>query len=136
MLPISLGPGSENRFRYFCPWLFLVWAAGYDGRPDILFTLDNSPAISAIISAPSIVLSVNICAIVGLRARYFLWADTASRCPLLACGLALWSLCVGAKVLLVGFPNMLIGVALMLTAGLIAASVLRHRVRRRVNRPA
>ena len=136
MLPISLGPGLENRFSYFCPWLFLVWAAGYDGRPDILFTLDNSPAISAIISAPSIVLSVNICAIVRLRARYFPWADTASRCPLLVCGLALWSLCVGAKVLLVGFPNMLIGVALMLTAGLIAASVLRHRVRRRVNRPA
>ncbi|GAB2545781.1 hypothetical protein GCM10027032_35380 [Simplicispira piscis] len=94
------------------------------GATDVIFAVDSIPAIFAITSDPFIVLTANIFAILGLRALYFLLADMASRFHLLAYGLALVLVFIGGKMLLVDFYKIPIGVALMVTAGLIIASVV------------
>ena len=91
---------------------------------DLIFAVDSIPAIFAITSDPFIVLTANIFAILGLRALYFLLADMASRFHLLAYGLALVLVFIGGKMLLVDFYKIPISVALMVTAGLIIASVI------------
>ena len=94
------------------------------GATDIIFAVDSIPAIFAITSDPFIVLTANIFAILGLRALYFLLADMASRFHLLAYGLALVLVFIGGKMLLIDFYKIPIGVALLVTAGLIVASVV------------
>ncbi len=94
------------------------------GATDVIFAVDSIPAIFAITSDPFIVLTANIFAILGLRALYFLLADMASRFHLLAYGLALVLVFIGGKMLLVDFYKIPIGVALMVTAGFIVASVI------------
>ena len=94
------------------------------GVTDVIFAVDSIPAIFAITSDPFIVLTANVFAILGLRALYFLLADMASRFHLLAYGLALVLVFIGGKMLLVDFYKVPIGVALMVTAGLIIASVI------------
>ena len=94
------------------------------GATDVIFAVDSIPAIFAITSDPFIVLTANIFAILGLRALYFLLADMASRFHLLAYGLALVLVFIGGKMLLIDFYKIPIGVALLVTAGLIAASVV------------
>jgi tellurite resistance protein TerC len=67
------------------------------GTTDIIFAVDSIPAIFAITSDPFIVLTANIFAILGLRALYFLLADLANRFHLLAYGLALVLVFIGAR---------------------------------------
>lgn len=93
------------------------------GTTDIIFAVDSIPAIFAITNDPFIVLTANIFAILGLRALYFLLADLASRFHLLAYGLALVLVFIGAKMLLIDLYKIPIGYALLVTAGLIAGSV-------------
>lgn len=94
------------------------------GVTDVIFAVDSIPAIFAITSDPFIVLTANVFAILGLRALYFLLADMASRFHLLAYGLALVLVFIGGKMLLIDFYKVPIGIALMVTAGLIIASVI------------
>jgi len=70
------------------------------------------------------VLTANIFAILGLRALYFLLADLADRFHLLAYGLALVLVFIGTKMLLIDFYKIPIGIALAVTAGLIASSMI------------
>ena len=98
------------------------------GATDLIFAVDSIPAIFAITSDPFIVLTANIFAILGLRALYFLLADMANRFHLLAYGLALVLVFIGFKMLLIDFYKIPIGIALMVTAGLIVASVIASMV--------
>ena len=91
---------------------------------DVIFAVDSIPAIFAITSDPFIVLTANIFAILGLRALYFLLADMASRFHLLAYGLALVLVFIGGKMLLVDFYKIPIGYALLVTASIIATSMI------------
>ena len=94
------------------------------GTTDIIFAVDSIPAIFAITSDPFIVLTANIFAILGLRALYFLLADLANRFHLLAYGLALVLVFIGGKMLLIDFYKIPIGYALLVTASLIAGSII------------
>lgn len=94
------------------------------GITDIIFAVDSIPAIFAITKDPFIVLTANIFAILGLRALYFLLADLADRFHLLPYGLALVLIFIGAKMLMIDFYKIPIGVALMVTASLIASSIV------------
>jgi tellurite resistance protein TerC len=98
------------------------------GTTDVIFAVDSIPAIFAITSDPFIVLTANIFAILGLRALYFLLADLADRFHLLAYGLALVLVFIGTKMLLLDVYKIPIGVALSVTAGIIAASVIASLV--------
>ena len=99
------------------------------GVTDLIFAVDSIPAIFAITSDPFIVLTANIFAILGLRALYFLLADMASRFQLLAYGLALVLVFIGGKMLLIDLYKIPIGVALAVTAVLIAGSVIASMLR-------
>ena len=93
------------------------------GTTDVIVAVDSIPAIFAITSDPFIVLTANIFAILGLRALYFLLADLANRFHLLAYGLALVLVFIGAKMLLIDVVKIPIGYALLVTASLIAGSI-------------
>jgi tellurite resistance protein TerC len=64
---------------------------------DIVFAVDSVPAIFAITREPLLVFTSNVCAILGLRAMYFLLADAVQRFHLLHYGLALILVFVGLK---------------------------------------
>jgi tellurite resistance protein TerC len=94
------------------------------GTTDVIFAVDSIPAIFAITDDPFIVLTANIFAILGLRALYFLLADLADRFHLLAYGLALVLVFIGAKMLLLDVYKINIGIALAVTAAIIATSMI------------
>ena len=66
---------------------------------DIIFSIDSVPAIFAITHEPLLVFTSNICAILGLRAMYFLLAGVMDRFHLLKYGLSLILVFVGLKML-------------------------------------
>jgi SNF family Na+-dependent transporter len=101
-----------------------LWITGLTSLTSLLVGLMIFPAIFAITKDPFIVLTANIFAILGLRALYFLLADLADRFHLLPYGLALVLIFIGAKMLMIDFYKIPIGVALMVTASLIASSIV------------
>ncbi len=109
-----------NGVKHFTP-IFVVLIL--IGVTDIIFAVDSIPAIFAITSDPFIVLTANIFAILGLRALYFLLADLADRFHLLAYGLALVLVFIGTKMLLLDVYKIPIGIALGVTASIIALSM-------------
>jgi tellurite resistance protein TerC len=110
-----------NGVKHYTP-LFVVLIL--IGTTDVIFAVDSIPAIFAITNDPFIVLTANIFAILGLRALYFLLADLADRFHLLAYGLALVLIFIGTKMLLLDVYKIPIGIALAVTAGLIAVSMI------------
>ncbi len=115
-----------NGVKYYTP-MFVVLVM--IGTTDVIFAVDSIPAIFAITSDPFIVLTANVFAILGLRALYFLLADLADRFHLLAYGLALVLVFIGGKMLLLDVYKIPIGVALGVTAGIIAISIVASLLR-------
>jgi tellurite resistance protein TerC len=64
---------------------------------DVVFAVDSVPAIFALTSEPLIVFTSNVCAILGLRAMYFLLAGAIERFHLIGYGLACVLIFVGLK---------------------------------------
>ncbi len=117
-----------NGVKHYTP-LFVVLVM--IGTTDVIFAVDSIPAIFAITNDPFIVLTANIFAILGLRALFFLLADLADRFHLLAYGLALVLVFIGSKMLLVDYYKIPIGVALGVTASIIAISMVASLYRTR-----
>ena len=109
-----------NGVKHYTPMFVVLILIG---TTDIIFAVDSIPAIFAITDDPFIVLTANIFAILGLRALYFLLADLADRFHLLAYGLALVLVFIGTKMLLIDVYKMPIGIALSVTAVIIAVSM-------------
>ena len=98
---------------------------------DIVFAVDSVPAIFAITREPLLVFTSNVCAILGLRAMYFLLADAVQRFHLLHYGLALVLVFVGLKMVWLDGASggklpieWSLGVIVALLAGAVAASLL------------
>lgn len=86
----------QNGVKYFTPLMLVLLLIEIS---DLIFAVDSIPAIFAITKDPFIVFTSNMFAIMGLRALYFLLADSAERFHLLKYGLALVLLFVGVKML-------------------------------------
>ncbi|WDZ95441.1 TerC family protein [Herbaspirillum sp. WKF16] len=86
----------KNGVKYFTPLMLVLLLIEIS---DVIFAVDSIPAIFAITKDPFIVFTSNMFAIMGLRALYFLLADSAERFHLLKYGLALVLLFVGLKML-------------------------------------
>ncbi|CAN5352673.1 TerC family protein [soil metagenome] len=67
---------------------------------DIIFATDSIPAIFAVTRDPFIVYSSNVCAVLGLRALYFLLAGIVDRFHYLQLGLSVVLVFIGGKMLL------------------------------------
>jgi tellurite resistance protein TerC len=94
------------------------------GIVDVVFAVDSIPAIFAITTDPFIVLTSNVFAILGLRALYFLLAGMHERFHLLSYGLAVVLLFIGAKMLLIDVYKIPVSVSLLVTAGILAVSMI------------
>jgi tellurite resistance protein TerC len=111
----------KNGVRYATPMLLVLVMIG---ATDIVFAVDSIPAIFALTDDPFIVMTANIFAILGLRALYFLLADLADRFHYLSYGLAAVLVFIGAKMMLIDFYKIPIGVSLSVVAAIIATSML------------
>jgi tellurite resistance protein TerC len=95
---------------------------------DLVFALDSVPAVLAISHQPFVVYTSNICAILGLRALYFLLAGLLDRLRFLHLGLAAILGFVGGKMLLAPWVTVPVAVSLgiivLIVLAATAASVL------------
>jgi tellurite resistance protein TerC len=87
---------------------------------DVVFAIDSVPAVLAISHHPFVVYTSNICAILGLRALYFLLAGLLDRLHFLHFGLAAILGFVGGKMLLAKWVE----VPVALSLGIIVVIVL------------
>jgi tellurite resistance protein TerC len=98
---------------------------------DLVFAIDSVPAVLAISHHPFVVYTSNICAILGLRALYFLLAGLLDRLHFLHFGLAAILGFVGAKMLLakwVEVPVALsLGIIVVIVVAATAASLIYTR---------
>ncbi len=101
---------------------------------DIIFAVDSVPAIFALTDEPFLVFTSNVCAILGLRAMYFMLAGAVERFHLLHYGLALILIFVGLKMVWLNnafggkFPiEWSLGIIAALLIASIAASLVRPR---------
>jgi tellurite resistance protein TerC len=101
---------------------------------DVVFAMDSVPAIFALTREPLVVFTSNVCAILGLRAMYFLLAGAIERFHLIGYGLACVLMFVGLKMVWLNaafdghFPiGWSLAVITLLIAGSVAASLLFPR---------
>ncbi|HEY6365459.1 MAG TPA: TerC family protein, partial [Candidatus Binatia bacterium] len=90
---------------------------------DVIFAVDSIPAIFAITTDPFIVYTSNVFAILGLRALYFMLAGVMQMFVYLKVGLSFVLCFVGAKMLVVDFYKIPIGISLGVVAGILILSV-------------
>ena len=112
---------------------------------DVMFAVDSVPAIFGITRDPFIVFTSNICAILGLRALYFLLAGVMGMFHYLSHGLSAILIFVGIKMNLEFFveheegthlisPGLsLMIISLILTAAIGASLIHNRRARRQVS---
>ncbi|HWI80678.1 TerC family protein [Ramlibacter sp.] len=112
---------AKNGVRYATP-LFVVLVLVE--LTDLIFAVDSIPAIFAVTGDPFIVFTSNIFAILGLRAMYFLLAETAKRFHLLKYGLAAILMFIGAKMLLLDVYKIPVMIALGVIGLILLASVV------------
>lgn len=106
---------------------------------DLMFALDSIPAVLAVTRDPFLVYTSNVFAILGLRALFFAVAGALELFRHLHYGLSVILSFIGVKLLVSGFYEMPITVALGVVVGVllisIFASVLDRRPRERKRTP-
>jgi tellurite resistance protein TerC len=96
---------------------------------DLVFAVDSIPAIFGVTRDPFIVYSSNVCAILGLRAMYFLLAAVLDRFVYLGVGLGIVLMFIGAKMLLADVFHLPISAALGVIALVLGISVVYSLLR-------
>jgi len=91
---------------------------------DLAFALDSIPAIFAITRDPFIVYTSNVCAILGLRAFYFLLAGVLPYFRYLGKGLAMVLMFVGAKMLVEHWWYIPTHISLAVVGGVLSVAVI------------
>ena len=90
---------------------------------DLIFAVDSIPAIFAVTTDAFIVYSSNVCAILGLRALYFLLAGVIHKFHYLKLGLSVVLVFVGAKMLLSEIFKIPVVVSLIVVAVILTAAI-------------
>jgi tellurite resistance protein TerC len=114
-------PDKTGRMRFAATPLFIVLIIV--DTTDIIFATDSIPAIFAVTRDPFIVYTSNICAVLGLRALYFLLASVVEKFVYLKLGLSLVLVFIGAKMLLEHFLHIPI-IAALGVVGLVLGSAI------------
>lgn len=91
---------------------------------DLMFALDSIPAVLAVTRDPFIVYTSNVFAILGLRALFFALAGALELFRYLRYGLAVILVFIGAKLLISGFYEIPLGLALGVVIGVLTVSIL------------
>jgi tellurite resistance protein TerC len=102
---------------------------------DLLFAIDSIPAIFAITQDSFVIYTSNVFAILGLRSLYFALAGIMELFYYLRHGLSVVLTFIGLKMLLMGYVNIPIGVALGVVGTVllvaVAASIIRARIQKK-----
>jgi tellurite resistance protein TerC len=115
-------PDKTGRQRFAATPLFIVLLIV--DTTDVIFATDSIPAIFAVTRDPFIVYTSNICAVLGLRALYFLLAGVVDKFVYLKLGLSLVLIFIGGKMLLEHFVHLPIVASLGVAGAVLAASIL------------
>ena len=115
-------PDAKGRNRYAATPLFIVLLIV--DTTDIIFATDSIPAIFAVTRDPFIVYTSNICAVLGLRALYFLLASVVDKFVYLKLGLSVVLIFIGAKMLLEPLIHLPIVVALGVVGVVLGTSIV------------
>jgi tellurite resistance protein TerC len=115
-------PDKTGKLRRAATPLFIVLLIV--DTTDIIFATDSIPAIFAVTRDPFIVYTSNICAVLGLRALYFLLAGVVDKFVYLKLGLSLVLVFIGAKMLVEPFIHLPIVASLGVVGAVLAASIL------------
>jgi len=91
---------------------------------DVIFATDSIPAIFAVTRNPFIVYTSNVCAVLGLRALYFLLAGIVDKFHYLKIGLSVVLVFIGLKMLGESLVHIPIGVSLGVVAVVLIVSVI------------
>lgn len=113
---------ASGKVRWAATPLFIVLVIV--DTTDVIFATDSIPAIFAVTRDPFIIYTSNICAVLGLRALYFLLASVVDKFVYLKLGLSLVLIFIGAKMLLEPFLHIPIVASLGVVAAVLAASIL------------
>ena len=115
-------PDATGKLRYAATPLFIVLLIV--DTTDVIFATDSIPAIFAVTRDPFIVYTSNICAVLGLRALYFLLASVVDKFVYLKLGLSLVLIFIGAKMLLEPFIHIPVIGSLGVVGAVLGASIL------------
>jgi tellurite resistance protein TerC len=96
---------------------------------DLIFAFDSIPAIFGVTTDWFIVLTSNICAILGLRSMYFVLAAVVDRFVYLGTGLGIVLSFIGVKMLLGDIYPIGIETSLLVVAAILACAVVLSLVR-------
>jgi len=91
---------------------------------DLVLAVDSIAAVFGVTRDPFIVYSSNVCAILGLRALYFLLAGILQYFQFLDEGLAITVMFIGAKMLANPWVHISTGLSLAIVGGIIALAML------------
>src|SRR5947207_13830397 len=91
---------------------------------DLVFALDSIPAVFAVTDDPFLVFSSNICALLGLRALYFVVRGALARLRYLKPGLAAILIFVGLKMLLFKWVDLPTGTSLLTIPAILAVALV------------
>jgi len=115
-------PDASGRIRRTATPLFIVLIIVE--TTDVTFATDSIPAIFAVTRDPFIIYTSNVCAVLGLRALYFLLANVMDKFAYLKLGLSLVLIFIGAKMLLEDFFHIPIVASLGVVAAILVSSIL------------
>jgi tellurite resistance protein TerC len=127
ILPMSQTDAGPRLFvreggRWLATPLFLVVIVLE--TTDLVFAADSIPAVFGITRDPFLVYTSNVCAILGLRAFYFLLAGVLPYFQYLDEGLAIVLMFIGAKMLAESWVHISTGLSLAIVGGVIAVAVV------------
>jgi tellurite resistance protein TerC len=115
-------PDKTGKIRWTATPLFIVLVLV--DTTDVVFATDSIPAIFAVTRDPFIIYTSNICAVLGLRALYFLLANVVDKFVYLKLGLSLVLIFIGAKMMLEHFVHIPISASLGVVAAVLVASII------------
>ena len=101
---------------------------------DLILAVDSVAAVFGVTRDPFIVYTSNVCAILGLRALYFLLAGILQYFQYLDEGLAITVMFIGAKMLANPWVHISTGQSLAIVGGIIALAILISIIQARLQR--
>jgi tellurite resistance protein TerC len=131
-LPMSDTQTSQKLLvRHGGRWLFtpLFLVVIVLETTDLVLAVDSIPAVFGVTRDPFIVYSSNVCAILGLRALYFLLAGILQYFQYLDEGLAIAVMFIGAKMLADPWVHISTGLSLAIVGGIIGLSLIISVIR-------
>jgi TerC family integral membrane protein len=135
-LPTADGDTGTSFFvrqdgRWLATSLFLAVLAIESA--DLLFAMDSIPAVFGVTRDPFIVFSSNACAILGLRALYFMLAGWVTRLRHLNAGISIILLFLGLKMIGARWIEVPIAATLEIIAGILVLTTIASLVDKRPN---